>query len=460
MKTLGIYIHIPFCKQKCHYCDFLSFPEGRAQQALYFAALSKEIEIGTEECSDYEVVSIFFGGGTPTSVSADFIVKTMELLKNRYKIRSDAEVTIECNPGTADFESLKLYRESGINRISIGLQSAKDDELRRLGRIHDLKQFEDCYKNARAAGFDNVNVDLMSAIPGQSLTDWENNLNYVCFLSPKPEHISAYSLIIEEGTPFYDMYGDDMDGDSCREPQECISDDMDGNSGREPQESIGNNMDGDSCRNSQRDISDDSCGTMKKILPLPDEDTEREMYHRTREILKQNGYHRYEISNYSLDNRECLHNKRYWQGGDYIGFGLGAASLMDNKRFHNTGDFQKYLSAFEPVKAAGDELNKNNLNDEVKCNGKTIISVIREDEENLDKTAKMEEFMFLGLRMVNGVSKAEFKSRFGENIENIYGNVIDGLVSDGLMETENENIYLTERGLDLSNYCMAKFIFE
>lgn len=432
MKTLGIYIHIPFCLQKCLYCDFLSFPEGRGQQALYFDALKKEIELGAKECEGYVVSSVFFGGGTPTSVEAWHIIGIMSLLKEKFAFLDNAEITIECNPGTATLDALVAYRQSGINRISIGLQSANDDELKRLGRIHNLEQFNECYQNARKAGFDNINVDLMSALPGQSLGDYERNLNYVCALNPIPEHISAYSLIIEEGTPFYDMYG---------EEDNIVSDGAYGKNDKEDNASSENF----SCKNGAHVTKYPDA----EPLPLPDEDTEREMYHKTKEILRLNGYHRYEISNYVLSKEkkenlgsssyECIHNKRYWQGGDYIGFGLGAASYMKNVRYHNTSDFHAYLNA---------------LNEEKE----PCLNVIRKDAEELDKKAQMEEFMFLGLRMCCGVSCLDFAGRFGEEIETVYGDIIRELINDKLMEKEKGRLFLTDKGLDVSNYCMAKFL--
>ncbi|WP_026527340.1 radical SAM family heme chaperone HemW [Butyrivibrio sp. VCD2006] len=392
MNSIGIYIHIPFCKQKCLYCDFLSFPEGMEQQALYFDALKKEIEISAGECEDYEVTSVFIGGGTPTSVEPSYIADIMGVLKGQYNLAENAEITIECNPGTADYKALRLYRDAGINRISIGLQSAKDNELLILGRIHNRKQFEECYKNARLAGFDNVNVDLMSALPGQTLRDWESNLEYVCSLEPSPEHISAYSLIIEEGTPFYEMYGE--------------------NSGIR----------------------------REHLLPLPDEDTEREMYHRTKEILEKNGYYRYEISNYSKSDRESRHNVRYWNGGDYIGFGIGAASLMKGIRYRNISELSNYVEA----------INKLDIFD--------ILKAIRTEVQPLSKNEQMEEFMFLGLRMVRGVSCAEFERRFSCEMAEVFGEVIAELRGEELLEVTEDGIHLTDYGLDLSNYCMAKFL--
>lgn len=421
MNSLGIYIHIPFCKRKCLYCDFLSFPEGREQQALYFDALKKEIELSAGECEDYEVTSVFIGGGTPTSVEPSYIAEIMGLLKQSYKLSENAEITIECNPGTADEKALRLYRDSGINRISIGLQSARDEELLTLGRIHNRKQFEECYRDARLVGFDNVNVDLMSALPGQTLRDWENNLEYVCKLDPAPEHISAYSLIIEEGTPFYEMYGEASD---CKD---------------------------------------------KRILPLPDEDTEREMYHRSKEILEKHGYYRYEISNYSKQGYECSHNVRYWDGGDYIGFGLGAASLMKGVRYRNVPELSVYAGELNGkddsiltngVKRGSDadEIEGALLAGAEKMDLFETMRNLRVDVQSLTKEEQMEEFMFLGLRMVRGVRSDEFKRRFSCEMSDVFGDVIAELRGEELLEVTKEGIRLTDYGMDLSNYCMAKFL--
>ena len=386
MNSLGIYIHIPFCIKKCLYCDFLSFPERKEQQALYFDALEKEISYYASECSNYVVSSVFIGGGTPTSVDPGYIESLMKTLKTHYHFSDDAEITIECNPGTADYEALQRYHLAGINRISIGLQSPKDGELRLLGRIHDREQFERCYEDARRAGFKNVNVDLMSALPGQSLADWESNLDYICGLSPKPEHISAYSLIIEEGTEFYRLYG-------------------------------GKSNDTDAANE------------------LPDEDTERDMYHVTKSKLTKLGYRRYEISNYALDGFECSHNKRYWRCEEYLGFGLGAASFFGGKRFHDTRNYKIYC---------------NNIPDK--------IDSIREETEVLDEKARMEEFMFLGLRLTKGVSARDFRELFHRDINDIYRDVIAKLIGEGLMENEGDYYRLTDYGMDVSNYAMEKFL--
>ncbi len=431
MKSLGIYIHIPFCKQKCLYCDFLSFPEGREQQALYFDALKKEIEISAEECKDYEVSSVFIGGGTPSYPEPTYIAQIMEIIKRKYNLTKDAEITIECNPGTADYKALRLYRDCGINRISIGLQSARDEELLTLGRIHNKKQFVECYSNARQAGFENVNVDLMSALPGQTLKDWESNLEYVCRLDPAPEHISAYSLIIEEGTPFYDIYGE------CNEDGQADDGDSADNLGSDENGSGGNGVSIEAMR--------------RKHLPLPDEDTEREMYHRTKEILGEYGYSRYEISNYAKDGYECRHNVRYWECGDYIGFGLGAASLMNGVRYRNIPELAAYIDAVGGID--GSSLANTGVADVFEK-----MKHLRVEVQPLTKEEQMEEFMFLGLRMVCGVSGDEFKKRFSCDMADVFGEVIAELRGEELLEVTKEGIHLTDYGMDVSNYCMAKFL--
>ena len=454
MKSLGIYIHIPFCKRKCLYCDFLSFPEGREQQALYFDALEKEIELSAGECSDYEVVSVFIGGGTPTSVEPSYIAEIMKILKSRYKLSRDAEITIECNPGTADYKALRLYRDSGINRISIGLQSARDEELLTLGRIHNRKQFEECYRDARLAGFDNVNVDLMSALPGQTLRDWESNLEYVCNLDPAPEHISAYSLIIEEGTPFYEMYGE---GSGSEEGNCLVSSDNAGSNGHS---TVGNTI---SNGDTEGDNAVSTGVVRRKCLPLPDEDTEREMYHRSKEILEKHGYYRYEISNYSRQGYECKHNVRYWDGGDYIGFGLGAASLMKGVRYRNVPELADYKDAINGIDGSLLGNGVNGVDDSFHANSTKLdlsetMSHIRIDIQPLTKEEQMEEFMFLGLRMVRGVSSKEFSKRFSCEMADVFGDVIAELRGEELLEVTEEGIHLTDYGMDLSNYCMAKFL--
>ncbi len=278
---MEIYIHIPFCIRKCDYCDFLSGPSGPKEQADYVQALLREIQ-AVEEGEGRSVSSIFIGGGTPSVLDERLLGDILKEIRNRFKIEEDAEITIEVNPGTANIGKLQAYREMGINRLSIGLQSPEDRELKILGRIHNYGQFLETYQEARIVGFDNINIDLMSAIPDQTYEGWVKNLRTVAEL--EPEHISAYSLIVEEGTPF-----------------------------------------------------------AARKLNLPDEDTEYNMYEATAQILKEYGFEQYEISNYARKGRECRHNVGYWTRQDYLGFGLGASSLYGKERFANTADMKKYL---------------------------------------------------------------------------------------------------------------------
>ena len=365
-KSLELYVHIPFCVRKCEYCDFLSAPAGADTQQEYVRNLLLEIEQKGVRCTDYEVTTIFFGGGTPSILKAGWIADILDAIHRNFKVRKDAEITIECNPGTLTFEKLSIYKSAGINRISVGLQSASDAELRELGRVHTYEDFLKSYDLIRKKGFSNVNIDLMAALPGQTLKSYEQTLRRV--LALKPEHISAYSLIIEEGTPFYEKYEAD---ELLREKGE-------------------------------------------------------------KELLLAHGYERYEISNYARKGYACRHNVGYWRRENYLGFGLGSASLLENERFHNTTDLTDYLG--------GDYLAY--------------------EQEKLDKKSQMEEFMFLGLRMTEGISTECFRQTFGLTVELVYGPVLEQQIADQLLRKEDGRIFLTERGLDVSNYVMAQFLLD
>lgn len=285
---MELYLHIPFCIRKCAYCDFLSFACGKEKQRQYVEKLIEEIDCVGAGCQDNTVSTVFVGGGTPSVLDSAWIVEIFEHLRRAFWIEEGAEISMEANPGTVTREKLLDYRRAGINRLSLGLQSASDRELRLLGRIHTWDEFLESYRLVREAGFENVNVDLMSALPGQTVESWLETLRRVTDLGP--EHISAYSLIVEEGTPFFAQYG-------SKEGQKL----------------------------------------------LPDEDAEREMYHGTLEFLRGCGYERYEISNYARAGRECRHNLGYWTGVPYLGLGLGASSYMDGKRFCNVDRLEEYL---------------------------------------------------------------------------------------------------------------------
>ncbi len=381
-KDLSIYIHIPFCVRKCRYCDFLSFPADENTYDKYIEVLISEIMEKAPLYREYSVVSVFFGGGTPSVINPLLIAKVMDLLKDNFSFFTDAEISIEVNPGTVEGadkdevqNAFEIYRKAGINRVSIGLQSAEDEELKMLGRIHDRASFARTYNKCRLAGFDNVNVDLISAIPGQSVENYRKSLEYVCGLKPKPEHISAYSLILEEGTWFYEH---------------------------------------------------------RNELDFVSEDADRQMYELTDSFLRKNGYHRYEISNYALKGHECRHNKVYWQRGNYLGLGLGSSSMVDNIRWKNTDIMDEYMSGMFG----------------------------RIDEEKLPVSEQMEEFMYLGLRMCEGVSKSYFYECFGKKTEDVYGAVLCKLKEENLITEEGDRIALTGYGLDVSNYVFEKFIIS
>ena len=283
-----LYIHIPFCVKKCLYCDFLSFPADEKTKEKYIEALCDELlYIGSERC-DKPLRSVFIGGGTPSVLPAEQIVRVIETVKNRFDLLPDAEITIECNPGTLDEDKLKAYKECGINRLSLGLQSSHEKELKSLGRIHSYEDFVACIRMAEEAGFTNINVDLMSGLPGQSASSFEETLRKVCTLSDCIKHISAYSLIVEEETPFGQMFEDGK-------------------------------------------------------LELPGEDEDRQMYHMTSKILEEYGFERYEISNYARPGYECRHNIGYWTGVEYYAAGLDAASFYGHCRYSDTPDMEEYL---------------------------------------------------------------------------------------------------------------------
>lgn len=378
MKQLSIYIHIPFCVRKCSYCDFLSFPAGESAREAYVETLLAEICLEAPGYAAYEVQTVFFGGGTPSLLTPAQMRRILECLRRCFCFAGDAEVSLEANPGTVTAGSLRAYRSLGINRLSLGLQSANDERLRRLGRIHTYELFLEAYEAAHSAGFCNVNVDVMSALPGQSVAEYCDTLQKVLALSPRPRHISAYSLIVEEGTPFYEMQ-----------------------------------------RNGR--------------LPLPTEEEEREMYALTARVLRREGYTRYEISNYAMPGYACRHNLVYWTRGNYLGLGLGAASMAENVRMSNEEDMAAYCSRIKR-------------------------GLPKPCPQKLSLREQMEETMFLGLRLTAGVEKAAFARTFGQSMEDVYGEVLAKHEKNGLL-INGERVRLTERGLDVSNYVMADFLF-
>lgn len=404
---LGIYIHIPFCVKKCDYCDFLSAPATGSIIHEYVNALITELGSCSGIKNDYTVPTIFFGGGTPSIVEASDIIRIMEQIRQVFNVDYERlEATIEVNPGTITPEKLSHYRKAGINRLSFGLQSTDNTELKQLGRIHTYEQFIENYNTARELGFNNINIDLMSALPGQTLNSWEQTLAKI--VSLKPEHISAYSLIIEEGTPFYELYNE-------KGPA---------------------------------------------FYELPDEETDRGMYHLTKQFLVNSGYYRYEISNYAKPGYESRHNSSYWRGTEYLGFGLGASSLIDGVRFNNRKELMNYISKCGEFEVNADSYNigKNKI-----LYTNTLLSDsigLRENYVELSLKQRIEEFMFLGLRMQEGISIKEFMNRFNTDINSVYGDIIMKHNKSGFINVNGDRIYLSEYGIDVSNYVLSDYLLD
>lgn len=373
----SLYIHIPFCIQKCLYCDFTSFANKEYLYADYTDVLIAELIQKATLCHNEIIQTIFFGGGTPTILPISFLQKIMDTIFHYYTVSSNAEITIEANPGTLSNSVLSALHAMGFCRISIGLQAWQNELLQKLGRIHNRTTFLKNYDNARKAGFENINIDIMFSLPEQTYSQWQQTLYSVLYL--QPEHISAYSLIIEEGTPFYHLY------------------------------------------------------EQNKLL-LPEEQTDRAMYHLTQQLLTQYGYHQYEISNFCKKGYESRHNKVYWQTKHYLGFGLAAHSYYKNKRFHNTYDMKKYIQS------------------------KGNTALLTEDIEHLTKTQLQSEFMFMGLRMTKGVSEYTFQKRFGVSMDSVYGKQLSSLTKQKLLQKQQGHYYLTNKGIDLSNTVFCSFI--
>ncbi len=401
IRNLGLYLHIPFCVRKCRYCDFLSSPASEASQKAYVDALCRQIICYGERMKQqaaesgvlYAADTVFFGGGTPSLLKTEWMEQIMETLKRAFPISPSAEISMECNPATADLSQLKAYRELGINRLSIGLQSADNEELKLLGRLHTFEEFAETYQAARKAGFDNINIDVISALPGQTVRTLAATLTKV--LALEPEHVSVYSLIIEEGTPFFELY-------------------QDGNG-------------------------------------LPDEDMTAAMDELIWRVMQRAGYERYEISNYAKPGFACRHNLKYWSAGEYLGFGIGAASYMKRDcglfdgengsvRCKCVSDRETFVRICEDLPGKSGELME-----ELTC-------LSRQDE--------IEEYMFLGLRKSEGISVSEFEMRFGQSFAALYGSIADRYLELGLMRWEYDRVWLTEEGMEVSNQIMSEFLLD
>ena len=385
-KELGIYIHIPFCKQKCYYCDFVSFPDKINLQEKYIETLIKELE--SYNLEEYDVTTIYIGGGTPSYISSDLIKKVLKNLKEKIKNNKtnweDIEITIEVNPGTVNKEKLEEYKKQGINRLSIGLQTTNDILLKKIGRIHTYKEFLDTYNLARNIGFENINVDLIIGIPEETISDVKNDLENIIKINP--EHISVYSLIIEEGTKIENLLNENK-------------------------------------------------------ITLPDEESERRMYWYVKNTLELNGYNHYEISNFAKENMESKHNINCWEQKEYIGLGIASHSYVENIRYGNTSNLEKYIENKDFANEQELETKKIRIIDEV------------QSKEDIKK-----EYMMLGLRKVKGVKISKFKEKFGENPIYIFRNELEKLVRENLIVVDGDNIYLSNKGLDLANLVFEEFI--
>ncbi|MGG7157605.1 radical SAM family heme chaperone HemW [Clostridium perfringens] len=376
MDKISLYIHIPFCAQKCLYCDFPSFARKDHLRKAYIEALNKEIISLREKHNNLEINTIFIGGGTPSVLEADELEC---LLKEVAKLNmaKDIEYSMECNPGNLTEEKLEVMKKYGVNRISMGLQAKQDNLLKGLGRIHNYKTFKENFLLAKKVGFNNINVDLMFGLPNQRLNEWEETLREI--ISLEPAHISAYSLIIEEGTAFYNLYENDK-------------------------------------------------------LKLPTEEEERKMYHLAKKILEENGFNQYEISNYAKEGKECRHNLAYWNMDNWIGVGSAAASYINGKRIKNISSVEEYINSINEKGEAVEEIINNSKNDNI------------------------EEFMFMGLRKINGIDENEFKKRFSMNINDVYGEILNKYIDEGLLIRESGRIFLSEKGIEISNVIMADFL--
>jgi len=381
IKKIGIYVHIPFCKQKCYYCDFVSYAKCEEKVEKYIQALKKEIkqEVKKIDKEKYIIDTIYIGGGTPSLIDGKYIKEIVDTIKENYIITNEAEITIELNPGTVNKEKLRLYKEIGINRLSIGLQSTKNKILKDIGRIHTYEDFLECYNLARNVGFENINVDLMLALPNQKIIDVEESLKEVMKLNPN--HISFYSLIVEENTPIDKMLEQ---------------------------------------------------GKIK----LPDEEIERNMYWRVKQILEENNYLHYEISNFAKEGYESKHNLNCWNQEEYLGFGLASHSYFNNKRYSNIENIEEYIRNIEQA-----NFEKN-----------IIISEIQKEED------KKKEYMLLGLRKIEGINIQEFKNKFVDNPIYVFHNELEKLVNQNLIEIDLNQIKLTAKGLDFANIVWEEFV--
>jgi len=374
-KEIGIYVHIPFCKRKCDYCDFISYSNKDSKIEEYTDAVKKEIQLQKIKS---EITTIYIGGGTPSYIESKYIKQIMDEILQK-NVAPNPEITIEINPGTVTLEKLKDYKDAGINRLSIGLQTTQEELLKQIGRIHNFEQFLETYRMAREVGFKNINVDLMLGLPNQRIKDLKDSLERIIQL--QPEHISVYSLIVEEGTPIFNKI---ESGD----------------------------------------------------LQLPEDEVERNMYWYVKNTLELNGYKHYEISNFAKPNYESKHNMNCWKQKEYIGIGAAAHSYRDITRYSNTENLDEYI---RNVQKGNFERNR-------------IIHEIQK-EDDIKK-----EYMILGLRQIDGIKISEFKEKFIDNPIYLFRNELKKLVDEELITIDENNIKLTNKGIDFANLVWEEFV--
>lgn len=381
-ENIGIYIHIPFCKKKCFYCDFVSYENKDNLIQEYIDAVCLEILQNAEILSEYNISTIYFGGGTPSLIKAEYIEKILNTLKlfvtNEKEIN---EITIEVNPNSASLDKLEKYYNLGINRLSIGLQSTHDKILRNIGRLHTFNDFKEVLKNANAVGFKNISVDLIYPLPGLNLSGFKETLNSVIKLKDEfnIKHISVYNLEVHENTRLDFLL-------------------------------------------------------KEGFVSLCNEDEEYKMREELNKRLQDNGFVKYEISNYAYPGFESKHNLCYWNQEKYIGFGVNASSFFNLKRYRKTSNIDKYIDGI-----------KNNKN------------IVVETEE-LDKLSLMKEYIILKLRLSKGVEISEFKQKFGTDIFDIFNTEFNSLKKDNLVNITSKNISLTSRGEEVANIVWEMFV--
>lgn len=384
-EPVGLYLHVPFCESKCIYCDFNSYAHLEEKYAPFVEAICQDLRRGVgwdlpgaDDCAGAEIATIFMGGGTPTTLQPTQIARILQSAHERYNIAPGAEITMEANPGTISLEKFTGYLQAGINRVSMGVQVLDDAMLKKLGRIHTAEGALESYALARQAGFNNINLDFIYGLPGQDLAYLGRMLDRLLAVEPLPEHLSCYSLIVEEHTPLY-------------------------------------------------------IGVMRGLIKVPDEDEVADMYELILERLAGAGYIQYEISNFSR-SKPCAHNLIYWHDQRYLAFGPGASGYWDQMRYTTILSPADYIERV--------------------AQGQSVIS----ERTCVPVTEEMGEFMILGLRLNDGVSKSDFRRRFGLQLEEQYPDELEGLTEAGLLSTMNDHVKLTDRGRLLGNEAFERFI--